>query len=216
MVSHVRPGRRASTRSDARAMGRDTGGVTRHERLAARTTDGPRDGRRARRPRSCSSSPRTATASARRSPSTRSRAAAPRACKTIKLTEKKGGLAGALIVREHQELVFISQNGMVQRTAVQGISQQGRAAQGVRVMNLREDDRVSAVALVVESAADQRCRRLPRNCRRRARTDARSWRAGRGRRGPTERRRDRRVAVRRPGSRVRARAAITVHGSQLD
>ena len=35
---------------------------------------------------------------------------------TIKLTAKKGGLAGALIVREHQDLLFISQNGMVQRT----------------------------------------------------------------------------------------------------
>ena len=35
---------------------------------------------------------------------------------TAKLTEKKGGLAGALIVREHQDLLFISQNGMVQRT----------------------------------------------------------------------------------------------------
>ena len=39
---------------------------------------------------------------------------------TIKLTTKKGGLAGALIVREHQELLFISQNGMVQRTSVAG------------------------------------------------------------------------------------------------
>jgi DNA gyrase subunit A len=74
--------------------------------------------------------------------------------KTIGLTEHKGGLAGALIVREHQELVFISQNGMVQRTNVKGISKQGRPAQGVRVMNLREDDVVSAVALVVESSTD--------------------------------------------------------------
>jgi DNA gyrase subunit A len=74
--------------------------------------------------------------------------------KTIGLTEKKGGLAGALIVREHHDLVFISQNGMVQRTGVRGISKQGRPAQGVRVMNLREDDVVSAVALVMESAAD--------------------------------------------------------------
>jgi DNA gyrase subunit A len=70
---------------------------------------------------------------------------------TIKMTAKKGALAGALIVREHQDLVFISQNGMVQRTRAGGISQMGRATQGVRVMNLREDDRVSAVALVVES-----------------------------------------------------------------
>src|ERR671916_1029082 len=74
--------------------------------------------------------------------------------KTIQLTEKKGGVAGALIVREHQDLVFISQNGMVQRTGVRGISQQGRPAQGVRVMNLREDDQVSAVALVMEEEAD--------------------------------------------------------------
>jgi DNA gyrase subunit A len=70
---------------------------------------------------------------------------------TAKLTERKGGLAGALIVREHQELLFISQNGMVQRTSVKGISRMGRPTQGVKVMNIKDDDRVSAVALVVES-----------------------------------------------------------------
>ncbi|MGI8413408.1 MAG: DNA gyrase subunit A [Solirubrobacteraceae bacterium] len=73
--------------------------------------------------------------------------------KTITLTDQKGALAGALVVREHQELVFISQNGMVQRTSVRGISRYGRASQGVRVMNIRDDDQVSAVALVVESDA---------------------------------------------------------------
>jgi DNA gyrase subunit A len=71
---------------------------------------------------------------------------------TIKLTTKKGALAGAMIVREHQELVFISQHGMVQRTGVSGISRMGRATQGVKVMNPKSGDRVSAVALVVESA----------------------------------------------------------------
>ncbi len=73
--------------------------------------------------------------------------------KTITLTENKGALAGALVVREHQELVFISQNGMVQRTSVRGINLYGRASQGVRVMNIRDDDQVSAVALIVESEA---------------------------------------------------------------
>jgi|AntDryMetagUQ255_1029468.scaffolds.fasta_scaffold00051_2 DNA gyrase subunit A len=72
--------------------------------------------------------------------------------KTIQLTEQKGGLAGALIVREHQDLVFISQQGMVQRTGVRGISRYGRSSQGVRLMNLREDDQVSAVALVVDAS----------------------------------------------------------------
>jgi DNA gyrase subunit A len=71
--------------------------------------------------------------------------------KTIGLTERKGGLAGALVVREHQELVFISVGGMVQRTAAGGISQQGRSATGVRVMNLKDEDLVSAVALVVDA-----------------------------------------------------------------
>ncbi len=70
---------------------------------------------------------------------------------TVRMTAKKGGLAGARVVREGQELIFISQNGMVQRNAVDGISRMGRATQGVRVMNLKQGDRVSAVALVVES-----------------------------------------------------------------
>jgi DNA gyrase subunit A len=74
--------------------------------------------------------------------------------KTIKLTEQKGALAGALVVRDHQELVFISVGGMVQRTSVGGISQQGRSATGVRVMNLKDEDTVSAVALVVDTGED--------------------------------------------------------------
>ena len=48
--------------------------------------------------------------------------------------------------------MFISQSGMVQRTAVRGISRYGRLAQGVRLMNMKEDDVVSAVALIVETA----------------------------------------------------------------
>ena len=76
---------------------------------------------------------------------------ATKGVKTIQLTDRKGALAGALIVREHQELVFISQSGMVQRTSVRGISKMGRPTQGVKVMNMKEDDVVSAVALVVES-----------------------------------------------------------------
>src|ERR1700761_2335801 len=73
--------------------------------------------------------------------------------KTIALTENKGALASALVVREHQELVFISQNGMVQRISVKDINRYGRASQGVKLMNIRDDDQVSAVALVVESEA---------------------------------------------------------------
>src|SRR5215208_2018497 len=73
--------------------------------------------------------------------------------KTITFTDAKGLLAAALVVREHEDLVFISTNGMVQRTGVRGINRYGRTSQGVKVMNLRDGDEVSAVALVVESEA---------------------------------------------------------------
>jgi DNA gyrase subunit A len=74
--------------------------------------------------------------------------------KTIELTENKGALAGALVVREHEELVFISHGGMVQRTGVRGINRYGRAAQGVRLMNLKDDDTVSAIALVADTGPE--------------------------------------------------------------
>ena len=97
--------------------------------------------------------------------------------KTITMTGKKGAVLGALVVREHQELVFISQAGMVQRTGVKGISSHGRPARGVRLMNLREDDTVSAVALVMESeaatAARSQTSRSP-TCRSRRRATAAS------------------------------------------
>ena len=74
--------------------------------------------------------------------------------KTIALTDRKGGLAGALVVREHEELVLISREGMVQRITAEGINRYGRASQGVKVMNMREDDVVSAVARVVDSGGE--------------------------------------------------------------
>ena len=104
--------------------------------------------------RSSSSSPRTATASGPLVSEYPVKGRGTKGVLTAKLTEKKGGLAGALIVREHQDLLFISQNGMVQRTSVAGISQMGRPTQGVKVMNIKDDDRVSAVALVVESESE--------------------------------------------------------------
>ncbi|MFT4048498.1 MAG: DNA gyrase subunit A [Solirubrobacterales bacterium] len=73
---------------------------------------------------------------------------------TIKLTDKKGELAAALIVQESDELLFMSQNGMVQRTSAGEISQYKRASQGVRVMNINDEDSVSAVARVVDGSSE--------------------------------------------------------------
>src|SRR3954452_1553880 len=72
---------------------------------------------------------------------------------TIRYTEARGRLAGAMIVKDGYDLVLISQDGTVIRQRADGISRMGRATQGVRVMNLRDNDRVSSLARVSETQA---------------------------------------------------------------
>jgi DNA gyrase subunit A len=69
--------------------------------------------------------------------------------KTVQLTEAKGQLAGARHVRDGYQVMLISTGGTVIRMPVEGIRQAGRATQGVIVMRLRGDERVSALAPVV-------------------------------------------------------------------
>ena len=69
---------------------------------------------------------------------------------TVRYTEARGRLAGAMIVRDGYEVMMISQDGTVIRQAAEGISRMGRTTQGVRVMNMREEDRVSSIARVSE------------------------------------------------------------------
>ena len=75
--------------------------------------------------------------------------------KTVKLTEARGQLAGARVVREGYQVMLISTGGTVIRMPVEGIRRAGRATQGVIVMRLRGDERVSSLAPVVESDAPQ-------------------------------------------------------------
>ena len=58
-----------------------------------------------------------------------------------------------MIVRDGYEVMLISRDGTVIRTAVEGISRMGRSTQGVRLMNLRGDDTVSSIARVTEPQA---------------------------------------------------------------
>ena len=71
---------------------------------------------------------------------------------TIAMTEKKGRLAGMKIVQPGHELMVVSEEGVVIRIEATDVSQQGRATQGVRVMNVSDSDRVCAVARVATTA----------------------------------------------------------------
>ena len=68
--------------------------------------------------------------------------------KTIIMTPKKGALSAMKIVNEDHELMLISEEGVVIRVKAADISKLGRATQGVKVMNVSETDRVSAIARV--------------------------------------------------------------------
>ncbi len=79
----------------------------------------------------------------------------------IKTDERNGRVMTVLAVENDDELIVTSQNGLVIRIPVEGISIIGRATKGVRIMNLNEGDKVVAVArllreeeedLVVEEA----------------------------------------------------------------
>ena len=69
--------------------------------------------------------------------------------KTAQLTEGKGRLAGARIVRDGYQVMLISDGGTVIRIPVDGIRRAGRATQGVIVMRLREGEQVATLAPVV-------------------------------------------------------------------
>lgn len=68
--------------------------------------------------------------------------------KTILITDKKGPLSGMKIVGPSHELMLISEEGVVIRVKATDISLLGRSTQGVKVMNVADTDRVTAIARV--------------------------------------------------------------------
>ena len=75
--------------------------------------------------------------------------------RTVQLTEVKGQLAGARVVRDGYQVMLISTGGTVIRMPVEDVKRLGRSTQGVIVMRLRVGERVSALAPVVESDAPE-------------------------------------------------------------
>ncbi|MEP7335672.1 MAG: DNA gyrase subunit A [Actinomycetota bacterium] len=71
--------------------------------------------------------------------------------KTVQLTEARGHLAGARVVREGYQVMMISTGGTVIKMAAGDIKRLGRSTQGVIVMRLREGEQVSTLAPVVEA-----------------------------------------------------------------
>ncbi|REJ35732.1 MAG: DNA gyrase subunit A [Bacillota bacterium] len=68
--------------------------------------------------------------------------------RTLQVVEKNGPIVAASVVRDGEEVMLISAEGIMIRMKVDDISRQGRATQGVRLMRLDENDKVVAIAHV--------------------------------------------------------------------
>ncbi|MDO5329297.1 MAG: DNA gyrase subunit A [Coriobacteriia bacterium] len=74
---------------------------------------------------------------------------------TIKMTKKKGLLSVMKVVGLEDEVMLITQNGILVRTAINGISRLGRATQGVRIMNVSEGDKVVAISKLTNEKEEE-------------------------------------------------------------
>ncbi len=71
--------------------------------------------------------------------------------KTINVTEKTGKLVAIKSVTDNDDLMIITENGMTIRLAVNSVRLMGRTAQGVKLINLRENSTIASVARVSQS-----------------------------------------------------------------
>lgn len=68
--------------------------------------------------------------------------------KTLNITDKNGTLRSLRVVSEDDDLIVVTDKGLVIRTPIEQIAKTGRATQGVKVINVRGEQKVSTVAIV--------------------------------------------------------------------
>jgi DNA gyrase subunit A len=66
--------------------------------------------------------------------------------------QKTGGVISARVVSNTGDITLISRDGIMLRTAIKSIPQQGRATSGVRVMSLKGNDVVASAAVLIPEA----------------------------------------------------------------
>ena len=75
--------------------------------------------------------------------------------KTINITEKTGTLIALKDVTDNHDLMIITQFGNILRSPVSALRVMGRATQGVRLINLKENDIIASVACVLVSEEEE-------------------------------------------------------------
>ena len=66
----------------------------------------------------------------------------------LRVTDKTGALVGAVKVTDEDDLLIITNDGMIIRMEAKKISQLGRATQGVKLINLRDNSKVTSIEVI--------------------------------------------------------------------
>jgi DNA gyrase subunit A len=74
--------------------------------------------------------------------------------KTISVTEKTGALVSILAVTEKEDIMITCKSGVTIRMSVAGVSEQGRATQGVKLIRIDEGDAIAAITNLDEEPAE--------------------------------------------------------------
>lgn len=75
--------------------------------------------------------------------------------RTMNITDKTGKLVAMKNVTEDNDLLIITQSGLIIRLAVSDIAQSGRNTQGVKLINIRDNDSIASVSVVAKSEEDE-------------------------------------------------------------
>ena len=75
--------------------------------------------------------------------------------KALNITEKNGNIVSFKIVNGNEDLIIVTNSGIVIRLPIEQISQTGRVAQGVKLINLKEEQLVSTVSLIDKEEAEE-------------------------------------------------------------
>ncbi len=75
--------------------------------------------------------------------------------KTLNITEKNGKIVSFKSTNNNEDLMIITNNGIIIRLDVNAISQMGRVTQGVKLINLKDDNKVASISLVEKEEVEE-------------------------------------------------------------
>ena len=75
--------------------------------------------------------------------------------KALNITEKNGNIVSFKVVRGDEDLMIVTNNGIIIRMPLEQVSSTGRVAQGVRLINLKDDQKVSTIAVLEKEETEK-------------------------------------------------------------